>query len=149
MGNALTAVRFDHVDVVFGQRAGVERSNLSFAFSESPRIEKCVTEKALEIDAVSGEHLADHVVYASAQIAAHLVQLLEKALKKPSLDRVLGKEIEDDARRVLANPMDAPHSLLQAHRIPRKVVIDHQMAELEVDSLSRGLGGNADLPIYL
>jgi hypothetical protein len=37
---------------------------------------------------------------------------------------------------LLANAVDAPQPLLQARRIPRQVVVDHQSAELEVDAFA-------------
>jgi hypothetical protein len=41
--------------------------------------------------------------------------------------------------------VDAAHALLEAHRVPRDVVVDHQPAELEVDAFTRGLGGDEHL----
>ena len=45
----------------------------------------------------------------------------------------------------LADTVDAPKALLQPRGVPRQVVVDKQMAELQVDAFARGLGGNADL----
>ena len=36
----------------------------------------------------------------------------------------------------LAVPVDTAHPLLEAGRVPREVVVDHEPAELEVDTLS-------------
>ena len=38
--------------------------------------------------------------------------------------------------------MNAAHALLQPGRIPRDVVVRHQGAELQIDALSRGVGGD-------
>ena len=45
----------------------------------------------------------------------------------------------------LADPVDAAHALLEPVRVPRDVVVDHQVAELEVDALAGRLGGDHDL----
>ena len=41
---------------------------------------------------------------------------------------------------LLTVAVDAPHPLLEAARVPRDVVVDHQPAELEVDALTRSVG---------
>jgi len=41
--------------------------------------------------------------------------------------------------------VNAAHPLLKADRVPRDVVIDHQPAELEVDTFSSGLCGDEHL----
>ena len=41
--------------------------------------------------------------------------------------------------------MDAPHALFQAVRVPGDIVIDHQVAELEVDPLTSCFCCKADL----
>jgi len=43
--------------------------------------------------------------------------------------------------------MDAPHPLLKAVRIPRDVVVEHYVADLEVDPFPGCLGGDKDLDI--
>ena len=42
--------------------------------------------------------------------------------------------------------MDAAKPLFQSGRVPGQVVVDHQVAELEVDALAGGLGRDAYLP---
>jgi hypothetical protein len=58
---------------------------------------------------------------------------------------LVGDEVEDQAVLFLAVAMDAAHALFQAHRVPGDVVVDHQPAELEVDTLAGGLGGDQHL----
>src|SRR5207249_2187585 len=41
--------------------------------------------------------------------------------------------------------MDAPHALFQAIRVPGDIIVDHQVAELEVDTLTGCFGSKADL----
>ncbi len=48
---------------------------------------------------------------------------------------------------LLAVAVDASHALFEAHWVPGDVIVDHEPAELEVDSLAGGLGGDEDLSI--
>ena len=57
-----------------------------------------------------------------------------------ALARVHRDEVEDEAVVLLAVAVDAAHPLLQPHRVPRDVVVDHEPAELEVDPFARRLG---------
>jgi hypothetical protein len=58
----------------------------------------------------------------------------------------LGVEhVEDVTIPLLAVAVDAPHALFQAVGVPRQVVVDHQAAELEVEALAGGVGGNHHL----
>ena len=51
-----------------------------------------------------------------------------------------GKPQKPTVRTALTVAVDAPHALLVTHRIPGKVVIHHDVAELEVNTLAAGLG---------
>jgi hypothetical protein len=42
----------------------------------------------------------------------------------------------------LANTVDATKTLLNPVRLPREIIIDHQVGALKVDTLPRGVGGN-------
>jgi hypothetical protein len=70
---------------------------------------------------------------------------LEELLQHPAFAGVGGDEVEDEAVLLLAVAVDAAHALLQAHRVPGDVVVDHQPAELQVDALAGGLGGDQHL----
>ena len=59
----------------------------------------------------------------------------------------VGDEVEDEAVLLLAVAVDAAHALLQPHRVPRDVVVDHEPAELEVDAFAGGFGGDQDLAV--
>ena len=48
---------------------------------------------------------------------------------------------------LLAVAVDAAHALLQPYRVPGDIVVDHEPAELEVNSLAGGLGGDENLSI--
>ncbi|MCY1461481.1 hypothetical protein D9M71_791450 [compost metagenome] len=43
---------------------------------------------------------------------------------------------------VLADTVNTTEALLQSVGVPRKVIIDHQIGVLQVDTLSRRIGGN-------
>ena len=54
------------------------------------------------------------------------------------------EEVHNDHIVLLAIAMATADALLDSLRVPRKVVIDHERAELHVDALCGGLGGNHD-----
>ena len=58
-----------------------------------------------------------------------------------------GDEVEGVAVVALADAVDATQALFQASRVPRHVVIDHQVAELEVDAFASRLCGHAYLSL--
>ena len=62
-----------------------------------------------------------------------------------ALARVGGDQVEDVDVAGLPDPVDAAHALLEPVRVPRDVVVDHQVAELEVDALAGRLGRHHDL----
>ena len=72
---------------------------------------------------------------------------LEQLLQHAALARVRADEVEDQAVLLLAVAVDAPHALLQAHRVPGDVVVDHEPAELEVDALAGRLGRDQHLAV--
>src|SRR6266700_431382 len=45
--------------------------------------------------------------------------------------------------------MDAPHALFQAVRVPGDVIINHQVAELKVDTFTGCFGSKADLGCFV
>jgi hypothetical protein len=49
-------------------------------------------------------------------------------------------EIPQVARLGLADAVNPPEPLLDAVRIPRQVVVDHQVGALKVDALTGGIG---------
>ena len=54
------------------------------------------------------------------------------------------EEVDDDHIVLLAVAVASADALLDALRIPRHIVVHDQIAELEIDALSRGFGGNHD-----
>ena len=61
------------------------------------------------------------------------------------LDRVLAEQVVDPHGRFWPIRSSAADALLDPHRVPRQVVVDHEVAELEVAALAAGLGGDQDL----
>ena len=78
---------------------------------------------------------------------AHLVQLLQEAGEHGALAGVVGDEVPQPAHLGLADAVDATEPLLDAVGIPGKVVVDHQVRGLEVETLARGVGGHEDLTV--
>ena len=72
-------------------------------------------------------------------------QLLLQYLAHPILHCVLNQHVEDQHIVFLADAVQAADALLQAHGIPGQVVVDHDVAELQVDALATGVGGYQEL----
>src|SRR5262245_39144855 len=70
-------------------------------------------------------------------------------MKDLTLLRVDRDKVEDVDFPVLADAMDATHPLFQTVGVPRHVVVDHQMAELQVHALASGVRCDADLHLLV
>jgi hypothetical protein len=57
----------------------------------------------------------------------------------------VGDEVPQVARALLADAVDAAEALLDPVGVPRQVVVDHQVGDLEVDALAGGVGGDEHL----
>ena len=96
------------------------------------------------------EDLAQHVEdLVASECLTDLVELLEEPHEDLTLARVLGHQVEDEHLTGLAVAVDAAHPLLQPVRVPGDVVVDHQVAELQVDALAGRLGGDQHLGLVL
>ena len=60
---------------------------------------------------------------------------------------LFGDEIPEVADLMLADAVDAPEALFEAVRIPRQVVVDHQVGVLKVDAFAGGIGRDQDADI--
>ena len=65
-------------------------------------------------------------------------------VKNPFLNGPLDPEVEHLDGVRLADAVDATDPLLDAHRVPREVVVHKQMAELEVTPLAARFGAEQD-----
>ena len=88
------------------------------------------------------DNVEDRVV---VQRVADLLELSMQPRKYAAFDGVGGHKVEDQAVFALPVAVDAPHPLLEAIRIPGDVVVEEDVAGLEVDPLARGLGGDQNL----
>ena len=83
------------------------------------------------------EQLAEHVVDLAAERPARLLQLFEQAAIDLAFARVRRAQVPQVADLGLADAVDAAEALLQPVRVPRQVVVDHQMrAALQVDAFA-------------
>ena len=89
--------------------------------------------------------VAEHVVDLVAVHAALLLDLLEQPLEHLAFAGLVGDEVPQVARLLLADAVDAAEALLDPVRVPRQVVVDHQVGDLQVDALAGGVGGDEDL----
>ena len=74
------------------------------------------------------------------------VALDPKFFKKPKIDitfaGLLGDKVPEVADLLLADAVDAAEALFEPVRIPRQVVVDHQVGVLEVHAFAGGIGGD-------
>ena len=93
------------------------------------------------LDVGRRQHLADDVEDGIVvERVANLLQLVEQALEDAPLDGVGGDEVEDQAVLLLPVAVDAPHALLEAVGVPGDVVVEEDVADLQVDPLAGRLG---------
>ena len=71
-----------------------------------------------------------------------ICELLEQAVVDVALAGLLGDEVPEVADLGLADAVDAAEPLFEAVRVPRQVVVDHQVGVLEVHALAGGVGGD-------
>ena len=121
-----------------------EQALLEVGVAELPGV--VVAQHALDVG--RGQDLADDVEDGVVvQRVADLLELLEQPLQDAAFDGVGGHEVEDQAVLALAVAVDAAHPLLEAVRVPGDVVVEEDVADLKVDPLARGLGGDQDLDL--
>jgi hypothetical protein len=131
------------------ERLGVDRGDLALARRDPLGRDQRFSQQPLEVQAAVCEDLADHVIDATAEVGAHRLELFEQAPEQLPFNRVRRAEVEHDASVLLADAVDAAHPLLEPNRVPRQVVVHHQVAELEVDALAGCFGGDADLALLM
>ena len=71
-------------------------------------------------------------------------ELGEQTIIDFALAGFLGHEVPEMADLLLADAVDAPEALFEAVRIPRQVVIDHEIGVLEVHAFTGSIGGEKD-----
>ena len=75
---------------------------------------------------------------------ANGIQLVEQHFEHTAFVGGPGYQVDDAHIVLLLVAMDATHPLLKAGRVPRDVVVDHQVAELQIDALASGVGGDQE-----
>ena len=96
---------------------------------------------------VSPNAVAEHVEDLAAVGLALLLDLLQQPGEDLALAGVAGDEVPQAADLRLADAVDAAEALLDPVRVPRQVVVDHQVRGLEVEALAGGVGGQQDLAV--
>ena len=76
---------------------------------------------------------------------ALLFDLQQQPLEDLALAGVVGDEVPQAADLLLADAVDAPEALLDPVRVPRQVVVDHQVRDLEVQALPGSVGREQNL----
>ena len=100
----------------------------------------CVEEQPSELGAAQGfsKHVEDLALVGDS-LLFDLVEQTEVHLRLAGLG---GDEIPHMADLGLADSMDSTEALLNAIRVPGKVVVDDQVGSLEVDAFARSIGGD-------
>ena len=82
-----------------------------------------------------------------AQSVTHPLELFHQADQDRSLARGGGDEVYDLDLVFLPVAVDTAHTLLKTVGIPRQIPVDHDAAELKVDSLAGRIGCDHELCI--
>jgi hypothetical protein len=96
------------------------------------------------LEALFLEHLTKNIEYASFECFVDGFQLDEQTMIDFALAGFLGHEVPEMTDLLLANAVDAPETLFETVRIPRQVVIDHEIGVLEVHAFTGSIGGEED-----
>ena len=98
----------------------------------------------------AGHDLADDVENRIVvQRVADFLELVQELFENATLNRVGRNEVEDQAVVALAVSVDATHPLFEPVRVPRNVIVDQEVAELQVDAFASSLGGDEHLDVAI
>ena len=86
--------------------------------------------------------IAQHVVHLVAIHLTLLLNLGEQPLEHLAFPGPVRDQVPKMARPALADPVNSPEALLNAVRVPRQVVVDHHVGDLQIDALAGGIGGH-------
>ncbi|MBT9156885.1 MAG: hypothetical protein DDT37_01876 [Firmicutes bacterium] len=75
-------------------------------------------------------------------------EFLLEHLTDPMFDRILKDEVDRADGVRLPDAINPANSLLEPHRVPGDVVVDHHMTELEVQALPAGVSGDKNAGIF-
>ena len=95
-----------------------------------------VPEHALD---VAAGLLADDVEYGVIVQGIAISWSFEQPLENTAFDGIRGNEIEDQTILMLAIAVNAPHALFQPVRVPGNVIVEEDIAALQVNAFTRSL----------
>jgi len=90
------------------------------------------------------ECLAEHVEDLATVGLPLLLDLLQQPKEDVPLAGAGRDHVPEMADLLLADPVDAAKPLLDPVRVPRQVVVDHQVGPLQVEALTGRIGGDQD-----
>ena len=105
-------------------------ASISSSRSEAPRTEACRGRRTRGRPAL-----------------ARLLELLEQPQIDVAFARFFRYQVPEVAHLGLADAMDPAEPLLNPVRVPRQIVIHHQVGTLKVDALARGIGRQQNLDL--
>ena len=73
--------------------------------------------------------------------------MLEQPNEHLAFSSVVGHQVPQVADLGLTDPVDATEALFDPVRVPREVVIDHEVGTLEVQPFPGGVGGDEDADV--
>ena len=130
---------FDRIDVDGAIHLAEEFGLLLRPIAIADRIDQQVAQR------VALEQFAQHVVDLAAERGPRLFKLFEKPAIDFALARVGGAEVPEVTDLGLADAVDAAEPLFQPVRVPRQVVVHHEVrATLKVDAFTGGIVGDHD-----
>ena len=137
--------------VILRNRSPSTCSTIRLLMTSSERFPRVhLAEHSLNL--IRGEDVAENIEdlagLLGVQVGFDVLEPFEKLMQDAPFAGVRRDEVEDQAVLLLEVAVDAAHALLQAHRIPGNVVVDHEPAELEVDAFARRLGCRHDLAAF-
>jgi hypothetical protein len=101
--------------------------------------QKVAQRPALELE------LAEHIENLSAERLSGFFEFLQQTAIDVALAGLLGHQVPQVADLGLADAVDAAEALLQPVRVPREVVVNHEVGPLQVDTFAGGVGGEQHL----
>ena len=92
-------------------------------------------------------NLPEHIEHLPPQRFAGFFQFIKQHPVHFALAGLFGNQIPKMTDLCLADAVDAPETLFDAVRVPRQIVIDHQVGALQINALTRCICGDQHLDI--
>ena len=94
-------------------------------------------------------NLAQNIEDLSAKGVALFTEFSEQALINRAFACFGGDKIPKVTHLSLANAVNSPESLLNAIRIPRQIIVHHQVCALKIDAFASRIGGQQNLRVFV